>query len=512
MTAYKTAIIDIGSNTVRLVIYQYEQRTGLKEIENVKAVARLRSFIDETGMLAEEGIMRLENILRSFREILEDYNIEYVRAIATASIRQAKNGQRILMRMKQAVDVDIELLSETQEAFYGYYAVVHTTSTPSGVTIDMGGGSTELTYFDEKEIMQSISLPFGSVSLKQQFVSGEVMNEQERQRVYDFARAQFEAIEWLKNLQLPVIGIGGSARNMATYDQHRKNYPLSGVHQYRITREDFIDIANKLTSLSLSQLQKLDGLSSDRADIIGPVIEVFHALMDVVGAQKFQFSRKGLREGLVIHRILKQHPHAFDRYDVFSTTAKFLCAEFGKDDGQIKHHEYLAKMLYQQLVDLNFMDAQPQNMRYLSDAAKVYFIGEYIDKDAASQHTFYILSNRAIDGLNHKERLRLALLASYKNKDNFKRYVSPFTAWYSPDELKTYQELGSILKFTYALDATKRNVVRKMRLFDKGDFVEMHIYTNSNSLAEQYRSNRQTKHLERLVKKPIHLHFIEEEG
>lgn len=512
MTAYKTAIIDIGSNTVRLVIYQYEQRTGLKEIENVKAVARLRSFIDDTGMLAEEGITRLENILKSFREILQDYNIEHVRAIATASIRQAKNGQRILMRMKQAVDVDIELLSEQQEAFYGYYAVVHTTSTPSGVTIDMGGGSTELTYFDEKEIMQSISLPFGSVSLKQQFVSGEVMNERERRGVYDFARAQFEAISWLKDLKLPVVGIGGSARNMATYDQHRKNYPLSGVHQYRITREDFIDIANELTSMSLQQLQKLDGFSSDRADIIGPVIEVFRALMDVVGAQKFQFSRKGLREGLVIHRILKQQPHAFDRYDVFSTTAKFLCTEFGKNEGQIKHHEYLATMLYQQLTNIGLMTYERQNLRYLSDASKVYFLGEYIDKDAASQHTFYILSNRAIDGLNHKERLRLALLASYKNKDNFKRYVAPFTEWYSTDELKTYQELGSILKFTYALDATKRNVVRKVRLFDKGDFVEMHIYTNGNALAEQYRSNRQAKHLERLMKKPVRLHFIEEEG
>ena len=73
-------------------------------------------------------------------------------------------------------------------------------------------------------------------------------------------------------------------------------------------------------------------------------------------------------------------------------------------------------------------------------------------------------------------------------------------------------ELGSILKFTYALDATKRNVVRKVRLFDKGEVVEVHIYTNSNSLAEQYRSKRQTKHLERLIKKTIELHFIEEEG
>ena len=142
MTEYKTAIIDIGSNTVRLVIYHYEQLRGLKEIENVKAVARLRSFIDDTGILVEEGIERLEGILHSFNEILEDYNVEHVRAIATASIRQAQNGAAILARMKEVVGVDIELLSERQEAFYGYFAVVYTTSTASGVTIDMGGGST----------------------------------------------------------------------------------------------------------------------------------------------------------------------------------------------------------------------------------------------------------------------------------------------------------------------------------------------------------------------------------
>lgn len=512
MTTYQTAIIDIGSNTVRLVIYQYSAKTGLKEIENIKAVARLRSFLNEEGWLAQEGIDLLQSILTSFKVILEDYEVVHTRAIATASVRQAKNGAQIIQQMKARVGFDIELLSEEQEAFYGYYAVVHTTSTPSGVTIDMGGGSTELTYFDEKELVDSISLPFGSVSLKQQFVSGDVLTSSERRAVYEFAKEQFERVPWLKGLNLPVIGIGGSARNMATYDQHRQDYPLSGVHQYRITREDFVAIAEKLTTMQLEQLQKLDGLSSDRADIIGPVIEVFHALMDVVGAQKFQFSRKGLREGLVIQMILKRDPHAFDRYDVFSTTAKFLCTEFNKDHSQIAHHDYLASMLYAQLGSIGAVSWNATNLRYLQQAAKVYFLGEYIDKDAASQHTFYILSNRAIDGLNHKERVRLALLASYKNKDNFKRYSEPFQHWYGDQELKMFQELGAILKFAYALDATQRNVVRKIRLFDREGTVEVHIYTSRNSLAEQYRTNRQAKHIERIVKKPIVLKFIEEEG
>ncbi|MGG0656828.1 Ppx/GppA family phosphatase [Rummeliibacillus pycnus] len=505
----KTAIIDIGSNTVRLVLYKYDLKRGMKEIENIKVVARLRNYILPNGKLSEQGIQILQTILGTFRDMLHDYDITDVLATATAAIRQATNGPEILDKLKKEIGIEIKLLSEEQEAFYGYFAVIHTIATPSAITIDMGGGSTEITYYHNKELIQSHSFPFGSVSLKQQFMQSNTLTDEERQKIYEFAKEQFLTLSWLTGLKLPVIGIGGSARNMAKMDQRKKNYPISGIHQYKMTNDDFDEIRSEISSLSFEELKQLDGLSSDRADIIAPVLEVFQALMDVVESPIFQFSRKGLREGLVIEKILKENPNAFDKYHVFESNVNFLAQEFGKSE---EHNEYFVKLCekaYQEFCKYDALQYSEADLAMMLQAAKLFYLGEYIEADAASQHTFYLLSNRSIDGLGHKDRVRLALLASYKNKDVFKRYVEPFIEWFSKEELKRIQGIGALLKFVYALDASKRKIVENLKLSQNGQEVIVHIYTKGNALAEKYKINRQKKHIDRLFTGNVSLDFIQ---
>lgn len=510
MNKQKLAIIDIGSNTIRLVIYHFSLNTGLKEVTNIKSVARLRSHMNEKGYLSQEGIDTLKTLLQSFKEMLLDYGVTNVRAVATAAIRQAKNGGIIMQQMLKETGIQIQLLSEEEEAYYGYFAVAHTTSTPSAVTIDMGGGSTEITYFKNKKLEKSISLPFGSVSLKQQFMSGDTMTKKEHEEVYQFAQQQFQAIDWLANLNIPVVGIGGSARNMAKMDMNRKKYPLTGVHQYRMSKEDFEEINKELSSMTFNELKKLDGLSSDRADIITPVAEVFNALMDVVGSKKFQFSRKGLREGLVIADILKIYPKAFESADVFKSSASYLALEFGKSERQIMHHANLAEALYKELCAVGIWTFSEEEVFILRQGAKVFLIGEYLEVDAVNHHTFYLLSNRSINGLNHKERVRLALLASYKNKDTFYTFLKPFVDWFSKEEVQILIRLGSLLKLVYALDASKRGIITEIELDydEESNVVNLTNRTKGNPLAESYQGNRQKKHFERVIKKEVILYFV----
>lgn len=158
-TKMKTAIIDIGSNTVRLVIYDYDAREGLHELGNMKVVARLRTHILPTGEMTEEGITLLEHILHDFIEMIEDFGVTDVRAAATAAIRQATNRNEIIKRMSKKLGLKIDLLSEEQEAYYGFAGVAYSLATPSAVTIDIGGGSTEITLFKDKELMHSYSFP-----------------------------------------------------------------------------------------------------------------------------------------------------------------------------------------------------------------------------------------------------------------------------------------------------------------------------------------------------------------
>ncbi|MEB2278768.1 Ppx/GppA family phosphatase [Lysinibacillus xylanilyticus] len=510
MNELKTAIIDIGSNTIRLVLYQYDKEEGLREIGNIKTVARLRTYLQPSGEMSEEGIQVLTETLLTYKAMLDDFEVTDVKAAATAAIRQATNRTKIITLMKERTGIQIELLSEEEEAYYGFVAVAHSIGTKSAVTIDIGGGSTEITLFENKELQKSYSFPFGTVSLKQRFVKGEIMNGSEKNELIAFVKEQFKSLPWIQDIGLPIIAIGGSARNIAQIHQQKHAYPIASVHGYEMTKENLVELSVFLGSLSFNELKQLDGLSADRADIIAPALEVFNVLMEAVGSKLFQITKKGLREGLIIQRILQTDKSAFDKYNVFEGNAKRLARQYGRTEKEVDYLTRLTDQLYRECCRFGCLQHNPKDLQLLAKAAKVFNIGEYIELSSASQHTFYLIANQSIDGLNHKERVKLALLASYKNKDYFQLFAAPFTEWMSREEYRKIRDFGALLKFVYALNVSKRQIVRTIKIQTKEDYVQLNIYVKLNAAAEKYQANRHKKHLERALKIPIKINFIEE--
>ncbi|GLC87665.1 Ppx/GppA phosphatase family protein [Lysinibacillus piscis] len=510
MEKLKTAIIDIGSNTIRLVLYQYDQEEGLRELGNIKTVARLRTYLLPSGEMSEEGIQVLTETLQTFKAMLDDFEVFDVKAAATAAIRQASNREQIITQMKERTGIQIELLSEEEEAYYGFIAVVHSLGTKSAVTIDIGGGSTEITLFKNKKLQKSHSFPFGTVSLKQRFVKGDTINNDEKQELVAFVREQFQSLPWIQNTGLPVIAIGGSARNIAQIHQQQRAYPIASVHGYEMEKASLDELSGFLGNLNFNDLKLLDGLSVDRADIIVPALEVFRVLMEVVESPTFQLTKNGLREGLIIQRILQTDENAFDRYDVFEGTARKLARQYGRTEKEVDYLLGLVEQLYQQCCHFGYLPYNLADLELLKRGAKVFNIGEYIELGSSSQHTFYLIANQSIDGLNHVERVKLALLASYKNKDYFQRFAAPFIEWISRDELRKIRDFGALLKFIYALNVSKRNIVQHIELHSAEGYVQVDITTKRNAVAEKYQVNRHKKHLERVLKLPIQINFIEE--
>ena len=512
MRKLRTGIIDIGSNTIRLVLYIYKQDEGLREFGNIKTVARLRKYIQPNGEMSEEGIKLLEDTLKSFKRILNDFDVTDVKAAATAAIRQAKNNQDIIMRMEKETGIKIDLLSGEEEAYFGYLAIAYSMDTPSAVSIDIGGGSTEVSLFINKELKHSFSFPFGTVSLKQKFVTGEVINEIEKNQLRAYIKNQFEQHAWIKNAGYPIIAIGGSARNVAQIHQQLLNYPISGVHQYEMSRLNLSEIGLYLSKLTFDQLKQLDGLSSDRADIIGIALEVFRELMEVVDSEKFQVSKKGLREGLMMSRVLEGDHITYNKHNVFEENARRITLQYGRTEEEVNTLCSLTEQLYKECVKLNLLHFQKEHYELLLKAAKVFAIGEYIELDSSNQHTFYLLANQSIAGLSHINRIKLALLASYKNRDYFRRFSEPFAAWMSREELKVLRDYGAFLKFVYAFNVSKRNIVKTIKLEKSADIILIKVITQKSAMAEQYQVERQKKHFERVIKKQVKIQFVSEDG
>ncbi|SDN05317.1 exopolyphosphatase / guanosine-5'-triphosphate,3'-diphosphate pyrophosphatase [Psychrobacillus sp. OK028] len=504
------AIIDIGSNSIRLVVFSYSQAEGLIEHYNFKTVARLSMHIDEKGNLTEEGQHILIETLLKFNKILNDIHVTDVFAAATAAIRQANNRESIIQRAKKQTGIMITLVSAKEEAEYGYLAVIHSTNIPTAVTVDMGGGSTEITYFENKEIKFLHSFPFGAVSLKKKFITGSLITKNEKENLIEYVREQFQSLVWLHNLQVPIIAIGGSARNIAQVDQQRKNYSLHGIHQHELSRTDLQELSYGFSNASLEGLKKIDGLSSDRADIIVPALETFRVFMDIVQGTSFIYSKKGLREGVILAQLIKQFPADFDENKVSLNAIRHLLGKFHVKEEKSLHLYEIFSSIYDTFAQWGYITPL-NNKELLRYAFQLFHIGKEIDQDAFSQHTFYLITNLTIDGISNKDRLKLALLSSYKNKDTFKQYIEPFQHIITNAETKQLRDIGALIRFTKGMDILGRSHIKDVSIKKSDNILEFAFSVVGNYLLEQYQADKLKKHIEKIVQVEVKLTFVDME-
>lgn len=506
----RLGLIDIGSNTIRLVIFEYSKNTGLNELQNVKTPARLSQYLEEDKTMNKDGINILLETLNSFKKVAEKFQVEELVPAATAAVRQSKNIDEIIKSVKDKTNLDIEIIPEQDEAFYGFYAATHTLNINNGITVDIGGGSTEITYFEDKKLKEAISFPFGVVTLEKMFFSDKDHNDKNAiKKCEKYVKEQFESEKWIKDKNVPIIGIGGSARNNARIHQSLNNYPIAGVHGYDMTKKGLEEVFDVLKKSDKSELKDLDGLSRDRTDIILPSSIVFNTLYDIADAKRFTFSRKGLREGLVMTRIKEEFPKAFNKNNVTSDALKHIASEYNINASNGKQRMKLAEDLLNKLEEITSFKISKEDREIFKEAAYLYYLGSFIDADSSSQHTYYIIANSSINGLSHKERVKLALLASFKNKTLLKFYIKG-TPWFDDEEIELIQKLGGIIKFAHALNVSNTDCIESMALIEKKNEFELRAKYVTDPIAEEYQSDRQKKHLEKLLPKKLNIIFTQD--
>jgi len=512
MSTERFGLLDVGSNTIRLVIFEKDEYEGITELQNIKTPARLVQYLDSENKMSEEGIQVLVTVLESFTDIAERYNIKSLISIATAAIRQSTNRDEIIERVKKEVDLDLGILPEEKEAYYGNYAVRYTMDILDGVSIDIGGGSTELTFFENKEVKEAYSFPFGTVSLQKQFFDGKDHNDKKAiKKARKWVKEQLKTLDWLEDVAVPLIGIGGSARNYAEVYQRQNDYPIAGIHEYRMTKKDLDKTFDLLEETSMEDLADLDGLSEDRRDIIIPAGIVFTELLDVMDADTFAISNRGLREGIILERLNEQYEDAYDMFGIKRQTVQRMFKQY--DIRPISAHQriILADRLIELIKEKGILNVKDEHLYLLHYGATLYYLGSYIEDDSKSQHTFYIISNTNLHGFSHSDRVRLALLASYKNRSLYKQYTSNVKDWYDDDERDLLLYLGSIIKFAEALSDSHVNFVQEMDLVEKDDDnYELHVTYSGDAIAEEYRANRHKNHIERVLGKPLTITFDNE--
>ncbi|MCM3632512.1 Ppx/GppA phosphatase family protein [Paenibacillus camelliae] len=454
-------IIDIGSNSIRLVIYEKTEHGAHRVVDGSKRSARLSSYINEQGELSQEGIHVLIDTLKIFQLLAKQHQLEELVPIATAAIRNAANQADIVMQVEQETSLHIKILSGLEEAEYGFLGMINSISVQSGFLLDIGGGSSELTLFIDRKIIHSFSFPFGCVSLNKQFDSKQGLNDIELTQLYEEIERELAKHDWIAGYKhLPLVAVGGTARAVGKIHQASIDYPLAQTHNYPMSDADVMELFNQLRALPQDKRKKTNGLSKDRADVIIPGLAILTKIFQYTDAERYVICGAGLRDG-VFHKLffpeqpLHNNPLEYSIENLIALHTALPRA----------HTDHISALADQLLSILMKDDPSRQSYAlYLNAAARLYRIGATIEYYQFAKHTFYLIVHSHLNGLSHKEILLVAAIASFRSKGKAKSELKGYSKLISQEDLDTISRLGYVLQLAAALDRSEAQSIQSMEL------------------------------------------------
>lgn len=481
-TCLRAGIIDIGSNSIRLVVYESESGGSYRVLTESREAARLSALVTPDGIMPSPAIHSVVPVLRQFTEICEAYGATQIRAVATAAIRNASNSEQIIEILNRETGLSIELLPGEMEGHYGFIGVVNKIDIKEGFIIDIGGGSTEVTLFKNRRRESSFSFPFGAVNMSVQFGANGVWAEEHIRELENFIMAEARKHPWIsEHPGLDLVGLGGTIRGLGKMDQRRRNYSLPYTHNYAMQGEDVDYFYHSLPSMDNNRRKRVPGLSKNRIDIIVPGMIILRTLFRHMKASRYIVSATGLREGLFFELL---HPTQAVHEDVLEFELRALLANQPKPrQRHLRQTERFAGILYEALGEGG---ENAWNRKLLRVAAWTYQTGTEISYIDYEEHTQYLLTKRPLAGLSHREIILTALIAGIAGKVKWRKSATALT--YKdillPKDDERTQRLGAVLQMAAALDSSETQAVTDLKAKRSGDRFELELTCRTEAFME----------------------------
>ncbi|NJM93340.1 MAG: Ppx/GppA family phosphatase, partial [Cytophagales bacterium] len=383
----------------------------------------------------------------------------------------------------------MRVLSGREEAYYGYLGIVNSLPLYDGVSIDIGGGSTEITEVREREFVRGVSMQVGVVRYKDRYVTTDPISKREFAALERGVAVAFQDVNWLASTGLPMlVGVGGTVRNLAKIDQKRRGYPLERIHGYELTLTALEEITELLRKQSITERASMPGLNSDRADLIVPGAVILRQLMRQGHFERLIVGGQALREGLFYeHFLAGQSMSMFDNPRSFNV--ENLCRLWNYDERHSKKVREICFSLFDQLQPLHGFRAWEREI--LGYAALMHDIGIQVGYYDHHKHSEYLVVNSALPGFTHREVAMLALLVRGHRKGDLD--IDTYAMVLEPGDETRALQLGAMLRLAEYLERTKTQVVQSLRLEFVGSSIIAHVQLNGDGTAELINANQRTK-------------------
>ena len=457
----RIAIIDIGSNSARLVISHIYKNGAYNMVYNQKEALRLSQKVDGQNLLTEEAFTSTIDTMRSFAHMCKIYQADKTIAVATAAIRNASNGGELVAKVAELTGIQLHIISGNTEAYISYLGVINTLDVKNGIIFDLGGGSTELILFKNRKILESVSLPLGAVNTTSMFNIRNEMPSNVYNDLNAFIMSRLSQYPWLKQNNLPLIGVGGTARTVAKIIQRAKKYPATKIHNYAYPVQTFRSFFNKLRLTNLEQRKKISGLSTERSDIILAGSSIISCLLEATGAKKLITSGCGLREGLFYDYYSKSNNVPLIAKNILERSRENTLRLFESDTGHAHHITKLALAMFDGWMELH--KVRKSYRRLLETAALLHDIGITINFYSHARHSAYMIQNAKLFGLTHKEQIITSAIAGWHNGVSKNYFKSRFyKEMLTESNWKLINKLALLLALAESLDYSEMRMVHTL--------------------------------------------------
>ena len=412
----RTAVIDMGSNSFRLVVFQHERGSWWSLADEIREPVRVSAGMGEEGVLQPEPMERAGTTAAVFASFLEAEGVERVDAVATSAIRDAPNRDDLLGAIRERTGLEVRVISGAEEAWYGYLAIVNSTTLGDGFGIDVGGGSVQIMRIDDRRLVEAESVRLGAVRVSEAFLPGERAKPKQMRELREHVARTLSEFEWWRAGKAGrLAAIGGTVRNLASAVQKRMELPDVDEQGFVLTRTSLEELIELLAQRPATERGALPGIKQDRGDVILGGALVVAAAMEHGGFDELEVAEAGLREGIFFeHLLADRSPPLLD--DVRRSSVENLAARFRTDPPHVVHVAKLSLEMFDGLGAAGLHDLGDSERELLWAASMLHDVGMTVDYDDHHRHSHYLIVHAGLPGFSPRELDLVALIARYHRK------------------------------------------------------------------------------------------------
>jgi exopolyphosphatase/guanosine-5'-triphosphate,3'-diphosphate pyrophosphatase len=462
----RCGVVDLGSNSVRLVVYEGHTRNPMP-IFNEKAVLRLGRGLQTTGRLNEDGMAQALTVMHRYHAVARAMGAQPFEVLATAAVRDAENGPAFVEALRDRMpNVPIHILSGTEEAAYSADGMLCGIPNADGVLADIGGGSLEVVRLIAGTRGESQTRRLGVISLSERSGGDPV-------RARAIAEVDLQALSWLPEASGgDLYLVGGAWRALARIHMAQTGYPLNMVHHYTIGREEARDLTGLISTAPRKVLERLPGAPRRRIDDLPFAAVALRRLLRISGVRRVIFSANGLREGWFMRRM----PQAIRQQDPLLSAARELAARHGRDPS-------LPPALVEWTQPL-FPHETPATAKLREAMCWMSDIGSHDHPEFRAEQAFLRVLRQPGVGLDHHSRAFLALAVALRYEaDSDAAFLRPSRLLLDIDTANRAEVLGIALRLAYTLSAGTKDLLDGTRLQIEGSRLVLLLRQNSGVFA-----------------------------